>query len=126
VCQVFCCGDFLFDFIPGALAAIAHVDAIKEQGEGGGAEAEFSLVDIGGFGPGEGAAFEAFGEHPDAAAVPVEDFEQGAAFVCKGEEGSAFGVFAEEGADGVVEAIKAAAHVAGLDGNIDFECAGEV
>lgn len=92
---VFCCGDFLFDFIPGALASVSHVDAIKEQGERGGAEAEFSLVDVGRLGPGEGAFFEAFGEHPDAAAVPVEDFEEGAAFIGEGEEGSAFGIFAK-------------------------------
>lgn len=32
-------GDLTVDLIPGAAAAVAHVDAVEQQGERGGAEA---------------------------------------------------------------------------------------
>jgi hypothetical protein len=43
----------------------------------------------------------------------------------KGEDGTAFRVLAELIGDGVMEAVEAAAHVARLDGDEDFEAAGE-
>lgn len=64
---------------------IPLADAVKKHGERGGVEAKFAVLVVGALGPGEGAPFKPFGQHPKAAAVPVEDFEQGAALVGESE-----------------------------------------
>ena len=89
--------SLLASFIPRAPAAVAHVDAVEKQGERGGVEPEFAVADIGGAGPGEGAFFKPLGQHPKAAAVPVENFKKGAALVGEGEDGAAAGIFPEPG-----------------------------
>jgi hypothetical protein len=112
---------FSSNLIPRSLATVAHVDSIKEECEGGGVKPEFSVFDVGGSRPGEGASFESLCQNPKSAAIPIEYLEETAAFVGKGEDGTAFRVFAELIGDGVMEAVEAAAHVARLYGDENFE-----
>src|SRR6218665_3033097 len=113
------------DFIPRALAPVAHVDAVEQEGERGGVEAQFAIFDIGRLGPTEGPAFQSFRQNPNSSPIPVEDLEEAAAFVSEGEDGAAFGIFQQSGAHRVVQAVEAAAHVAGLDSHEDFQTAGK-
>jgi hypothetical protein len=53
----------------------------------------------------------------------MENFEEAAAFVSEGKKGPAPGVLPEKMGHGVVEAVEAASHVAGLDGDKHLEAA---
>ena len=99
--------------IPRALAAVAHVNAVLQKHERGGGETEFGFLDVRVFGPGEGAFFKPLGQHPKAAAVPVEDLKQGAALFCEGEDGAAAGIFVELGGDCVIAERQGAAPATG-------------
>ena len=56
-----------------------------------------------------GRAKGPFSSRLAAAAIPVEDLEQGAALVGESEDGAAAGIFVELGGDCVMEAVEAAA-----------------
>lgn len=76
------------------LAAVSEEETrISELLKDSRREAQFAILDVGAFGPGEGAALDALSQAPETAAVPVEDLEQGAALVGEGEDGAAARVF---------------------------------
>lgn len=112
-------------FIPWPLAAIAHVDAVEQQGQGGGTQPQLPVPDIRPFRPREGTALQPFCQNPEAAPVEVEQLEDRATPVGEGEDRAALRVFLELGRHRVVEAMERLAHVAGLHGHEDFEAAGK-
>jgi hypothetical protein len=84
--------DISADFIPCALATVAHVDTIEQKRKGGGVETELSILHIACFGPRERAPFQSFRQNPDSTSIPIEDLEQAAALVGEGKDGSALGI----------------------------------
>ncbi len=69
--------------------------------------------------------FKTFGEHPQAAAVPVEDLDEIAAFVSEEEGGTTQGIGPEFVLHDDGESVEALAHVAGFGGEVDPESAVE-
>ena len=116
---------YLVDFIPRPLASIAHVDAVEQEGKRGGVEAKLAVFDIGCLGPGESPSFQSFCQNPEAASIPVEDFEQGAAFVGESEDGAALGILQEPGGYQIMKTVEATAHVASFHCDEYFQAAGK-
>lgn len=110
-------------FIPWSFEAIAQVDPVGEHGEGGGFEDEFFATFLDVLWPAEGSFFKPFGDDPISGAIEVEDFDEGLSAIGKKEGGSACGVGADLVAGKFGEAVEAFAHVAGVEGDVDFEVA---
>lgn len=111
--------------IPRPAAAIAQIDPVGQQDEGFGGEGEFHLAGVGRLRPGEGALLEALAHHPQAGPVMIEQFDPVAPVVGEGEERPALGIFLERFLGKRVEPVEGLAHVAGFDGQVDPEVAGE-
>jgi hypothetical protein len=71
--------------------------------------------------PTEASFFEAFGQHPDTAAIPVEDFEAIALAVSEDEDGAAPWIDLEFFFGHLPETVEAFAHVAGIEADPDFD-----
>src|SRR5690606_25050042 len=112
-------------FIPRALAAVPHVDAIQQEPECGGVEPQLAVADIGSLRPAERAALQPLRQDPQAAAIEVEDLEQGPALVGEGEDGSVPRIFPQLVGHQIMETVETAAHVARLHGDEDLQAAGE-
>lgn len=83
------------------------------------------LDDVGGLGSAEGSLFEALGMHPEAGAVPVEEFEEIVGTIDEDEDSTAAGIVAEARDDFGVQAVEGFPHVAGCEGEEDAQAAGK-
>jgi len=104
---------------------MAQIDPVGQQDKGFRGEGEFHLAGVARLRPGEGALFEALAHHPETGPVMIKKFDPVAPLIGEGEERPALGIFLERFLGECVETIEGLAHVAGFDGKVDPEVAGE-
>ncbi len=112
-------------FIPGTATSVAQINPIGEHGECFGCESDFLRITLRSLRPGKSPGFKPFGHHPKSRAIEEKDLNAVAAFVRKDEKSSFARVEPELVLRQSVKAVEALTHVAGFDGEIDFETAGK-
>ncbi len=121
------CGLFrkLFcPLIPWLEGGSTEIYAVDEKLQCLWSKLDATLAELAGSRPTEAAFFQTFYRDPKAGAVEVEELDAVAALVGKDEEGVA-GVDGLELVGGeLLEAVEGFAHVAGSEGEEDFECVG--
>jgi hypothetical protein len=110
--------------IPWTKGGSAQIHAVDEKLQCLSVELDAALSRLAGGRPTESAFFQPFCREPQAGAIEVEDLDAVAAFVGEDEEGIAGGGGAELVGGELLETVEGFAHVAGIEGEEDFEGVG--